>query len=152
MRPGRGRCRARGRVPALSSGPGATATREVLSAREPDSITLEDVKEARKRLDGIWPRTTLIKLDDGGTGELYLKLENLPPIRSFKVRGSGNAITKLDPGLMQAGVHTARAGDMAQGVAWKARRPVLPCTALLPHGRPPPQPQAVHPPGARTNS
>src|SRR5260370_6155098 len=136
MRPGRGRGRARGRVPAFSSGPGATATREVLSAREPDSITLEDVKEARKRLDGIWPRTTLIKLDDGGTGELYLKLENLPPIRSFKVRGSGNAITKLDPGLMQAGVHTASARDMGQGVGLNARPHGSLFSATVPDGAP----------------
>src|SRR5260370_15835947 len=129
MRPGRGRCRARGRVPALSSGPGATATREVLSAREPDSITLEDVKEARKRLDGILPRTPLIRLDDGGTGELYLKLENLPPIRSVNVRGSGTAIARLDPGLMQAGVYTARPGDLAAGGAWHSPRPVHRLTA-----------------------
>ncbi|HAF18219.1 MAG TPA: pyridoxal-5'-phosphate-dependent protein subunit beta, partial [Chloroflexi bacterium] len=53
-----------------------------MSDREPDSLTLVDVEEARKRLAGILPRTPLIRLEDGGTGELYLKLENLQPVRS----------------------------------------------------------------------
>ena len=123
-----------------------------MSAREPDSITLEDVKEASKRLDGILPRTPLIRLDDGGTGELYLKLENLPPIRSFKVRGSGNAIARLDPGLMQAGVYTASAGNMAQGVAWNARRLGIRCTAVVPDGAPHSKLDAIQRLGAETIS
>ncbi len=123
-----------------------------MSAREPDSITLEDVKEARQRLDGIFPRTPLIRLDDGGTGELYLKLENLPPIRSFKVRGSGNAIAKLDPGLTQAGVYTASAGNMALGVAWNARRLGVRCTAVVPDGAPRTKLEAIQRLGAETVS
>lgn len=123
-----------------------------MSAREPDSITLEDVKEARKRLDGMVPRTPLLKLDDGGTGELYLKLENLQPIRSFKVRGSGNALAKLDPGSMRAGVYTASAGNMAQGVAWNARRLGIRCTAVVPHGAPRSKLEAIQRLGAETIS
>jgi threonine dehydratase len=123
-----------------------------LSPREPDSITLEDVKEARKRLEGIVQRTPLIRLDDGGAGELYLKLENLQPIRSFKVRGSGNAIAKLDPGLMQAGVYTASAGNMAQGVAWNARRLGIRCTAVVPDGAPHSKIEAIQRLGAETIS
>jgi threonine dehydratase len=123
-----------------------------LSPREPDSITLEDVKEARKRLEGIVPRTPLIRLDDGGAGELYLKLENLQPIRSFKVRGSGNAIAKLDPGSMQAGVYTASAGNMAQGVAWNARRLGIRCTAVVPDGAPHSKIEAIQRLGAETIS
>ena len=123
-----------------------------MSPREPDSITLEDVKEARKRLEGIVTRTPLIRLDDGGAGELYLKLENLQPIRSFKVRGSGNAIARLDPGLMQAGVYTASAGNMAQGVAWNARRLGIRCTAVVPDGAPHSKLDAIQRLGAETIS
>ena len=123
-----------------------------MSDRQPDSITLEDVKEARKRLDGIVPRTPLIRLDDGSPGELYLKLENLPPIRSFKVRGSGNAMAKLDPALLQAGVYTASAGNMAQGVAWNARRLGVRCSVVVPEGAPHSKLTAIQRLGAETIS
>ena len=113
-----------------------------MSDRQPDSITLEDVEEARKRLDGIVTRTPLVWLDDGGTGELYLKLENLHPIRSFKIRGAANAIAMLGPEELEAGVYTASAGNMAQGVAWNARRLGLTCSVVVP---------AAVPSGTRTN-
>ncbi len=107
-----------------------------MSDRQPDSITLADVQEARQRLSGIVARTPLIRLDGGGSAELYLKLENLPPIRSFKVRGAGNAIAMLDADSLQAGVYTASAGNMAQGLAWNARRLGVRCTAVVPAGAP----------------
>ena len=119
-------------------------------AREPDSVTLADVEEARKRLDGIVPRTPLVRFDDVGGGELYLKLENLQPIRSFKVRGAGNAIAMLDAGALQAGVYTASAGNMAQGVAWSARRLGVRCTAVVPAGAPHSKLDAIHRLGAET--
>ncbi len=121
-----------------------------MSDREPDSITLQDVQDARKRLDGIVPRTPLIRLDDGGAGELYLKLENLQPIRSFKVRGAANAISMLDDGSLQAGVYTASAGNMAQGVAWNARRLGVRCTAVVPQGAPHSKLEAIQRLGAET--
>jgi threonine dehydratase len=123
-----------------------------LSAREPDSLTLADVQEARKRLEGVAARTPLIRLDDGGTGELYLKLENLQPIRSFKIRGSGNAIAMLGPDAAKAGVYTASAGNMAQGVAWNARRLGMRCTAVVPDGAPRSKLEAIHSLGAETIS
>ncbi len=107
-----------------------------MSAREPDSLTIEDVQEARKRIAGVVPRTPLIRLDDGGTGELYLKLESLQPIRSFKIRGAANAMAMLEPEELQAGVYTASAGNMAQGVAWNARRLGVQCTVVVPIGAP----------------
>ena len=107
-----------------------------MNNREPDSITIEDVQEARLRLAGIVVRTPVIRLNDGGTGELYLKLESLQPIRSFKVRGAGNAIAMLDTGQLQSGVYTASAGNMAQGLAWNARRLGVRCTVIVPDGAP----------------
>jgi threonine dehydratase len=123
-----------------------------VSPREPDSITYADVEAARKRLAGIVARTPLLRLDDGGSGELYLKLENLQPIRSFKVRGSGNAMAMLDQGALQAGVYTASAGNMAQGVAWNARRMGVRCTVVVPAGAPRTKLEAIERLGAKTVS
>ena len=53
--------------------------------------------------------------------EIYLKLETLQPINSFKIRGAANASARAAPRLARAGLVTASAGNMAQGVAWIAR-------------------------------
>ena len=120
-----------------------------MSVRQPDSITLEDVDAARKRIQGIVTRTPLLRLDDGGSGELYLKLENLQPIRSFKIRGAANAIAMLGPEELEAGVYTASAGNMAQGVAWNARRLGLRCSVVVPDGAPRSKLEAILRLGAR---
>ena len=120
-----------------------------MSVRQPDSITLEDVDAARKRIEGIVTRTPLLRLDDSGSGELYLKLENLQPIRSFKIRGAANAIAMLGPEELDAGVYTASAGNMAQGVAWNARRLGLRCSVVVPDGAPRSKLEAIHRLGAR---
>jgi threonine dehydratase len=121
-----------------------------LSDAELDSLTLADVQDARKRLEGVVTRTPLIRLDDGGVGEMYLKLENLQPIRSFKIRGSANAMAMLDASELQAGVYTASAGNMAQGVAWNARRLGIPCTVVVPDGAPRTKLDAIRRLGAET--
>ncbi|HEY3195959.1 MAG TPA: pyridoxal-phosphate dependent enzyme [Candidatus Dormibacteraeota bacterium] len=107
-----------------------------MNNREPDSITLADVKEARERIAGSVVRTPMIRLDTDGTGEVYLKLENLHPIRSFKLRGAGNAMAMLSAAELRHGVYTASAGNMAQGVAWNARRMNISCTVVVPAGAP----------------
>jgi threonine dehydratase len=61
-----------------------------------------------------------------------LKLENLHPIGSFKIRGAANAIARLTPEKLERGVVTASAGNMAQGVAWCARKLEIPCTVIAP--------------------
>ena len=123
-----------------------------MSDRDPDSLTLDDVLEARKRLAGVLPRTPMIRLDDGGTGELFLKLENLQPVRSFKVRGAANALAMIDAGALQAGVYTSSAGNMAQGLAWNARRLGVRCTAIVPDGAPRVKLEAIERLGAETIS
>jgi len=104
--------------------------------REPDSITLDDVVAARKRIKDAVPRTPLIRIEGVGRDELYLKLENLQPIRSFKVRGADNAMAMLSTSELAAGVYTASAGNMAQGLAWAARRRGVRCTVVVPEGAP----------------
>jgi threonine dehydratase len=68
--------------------------------------------------------------------EIYLKLENLQPIGSFKIRGASNAIGRMTPETLAKGVLTASAGNMAQGVAWKARELGIPCTVVAPETAP----------------
>jgi threonine dehydratase len=123
-----------------------------VSDRDPDSLTIDDVQEARTRLAGILPRTPMIRLEDGGTSEVYLKLESLQPVRSFKVRGSANALAMLDTASLSAGVYTSSAGNMAQGLAWNARRLGIRCTAIVPEGAPRVKLEAIERLGAETIS
>jgi threonine dehydratase len=82
-------------------------------------------------------RTPLVRLDvDDAPAEIYLKLENLQPIGSFKIRGAANAMAQVDRAELARGVYTASAGNMAQGVAWNARRLNVPCTAVVPETAP----------------
>jgi threonine dehydratase len=82
-------------------------------------------------------RTPLVRLNVADApAEIYLKLENLQPIGSFKIRGAANAITRLPPEQLEGGVVTASAGNMAQGVAWCARKLGIPCTVIAPSTAP----------------
>ena len=104
--------------------------------RQLDPISLADIREARDRIRGTVVRTPLIRLHVDAPAEIYLKLENLQPIGSFKLRGATNAIRSLDPEMLQDGVYTASAGNMAQGVAWGARELGVPCTVVVPDQAP----------------
>ena len=98
---------------------------------------LTAVNEARERIAGHAIKTPLIRLNvDGSTPEIYLKLENLQPIGSFKIRGAANAIGRLSAESLARGVVTASAGNMAQGAAWMARQLGIPCTVIAPDTAP----------------
>jgi len=103
---------------------------------EPDSITVDDVLAARARLDGVVPRTPIVPLEIDGGGELLLKLECLQPVRSFKVRGAYNAVSLLSDEEVANGVYTVSAGNMAQGLAWAARRRGVRCAVVVPDNAP----------------
>jgi threonine dehydratase len=112
--------------------------------------TLAEVRAARERLSGIAIRTPLVRLNvDDAPAEIYLKLENLQPIGSFKLRGAGNAMAVADPAALARGVCTASAGNMAQGVAWCARQRAVPCTVVMPDHAPRTKQAAVERLGAR---
>jgi threonine dehydratase len=96
-----------------------------------------DIVAARARIEHSAIRTPLIRLRDaGGPAELYLKLENLQPIGSFKIRGAANAMGVASPGALARGAYTASAGNMAQGVAWCARERGIPRTVVVPDRAP----------------
>jgi threonine dehydratase len=94
-------------------------------------IPVEAVEAARKRIAGTIVRTPLVKLQTGpGTPEIYVKLENLQPINSFKLRGAANAVAMLPPERRSLGVWTVSAGNAGQGVAYAARQAGVPCTVV----------------------
>jgi threonine dehydratase len=101
-----------------------------------EPISVDDVRAARERIAETVTRTPLIRLNVDGPAEIYLKLENLQPIGSFKIRGATNAIQLLSPDALARGVYTASAGNMAQGVAWGARELGIPCTVIMPDSAP----------------
>jgi len=80
-------------------------------------IALDEIRRARERISDDALRTPLVRLDE----RTWLKLENLQPIGSFKLRGALSAIRAASRGELAGGVVTASAGNMAQGVAWAAR-------------------------------
>jgi len=106
-------------------------------------IPLAEVRAARERLAGVALRTPLLRLAlDDAPAEIHLKLENLQPIGSFKLRGAWNALAlageRALPGgtALAGGVLTASAGNMAQGVAWCARRLGVACRVVVPDHAP----------------
>ena len=100
-------------------------------------IPLDAIQAARSRIAGAAIRTPLLRLNlDEAPAEIWLKLENLQPIGSFKIRGAANAVGLATPEQLARGVWTASAGNMAQGVAWMARQRGLPCTCVVPDHAP----------------
>jgi len=97
--------------------------------------TADDARAARARTAGTPVRTPLVRFgaDDAPAD---LKLENLQPIGSFKIRGASNAMALAGEGALRHGVWTASAGNMAQGVAFCARRAGIPCTVVVPETAP----------------
>jgi len=99
--------------------------------------SLADIRAAHDRIAGMAARTPLVHLNvEDAPAEIYLKLENLQPIGSFKVRGAGNAVLKAGREALAKGIYTASAGNHAQGVAWAARRLGVPCTIIVPDHAP----------------
>jgi threonine dehydratase len=96
-------------------------------------LDLEAIRRARPVVAQAAIRTPLVRLNVWeGPAEIYLKLENLQPIGSFKIRGAANAMASMSPAELRKGVLVASAGNMAQGAAWNARRLGIPCTVIAP--------------------
>ncbi|MDP9826119.1 threonine ammonia-lyase IlvA [Kineosporia succinea] len=94
-------------------------------------VTAHDVDQARQRLSTVLSPTALQSLDRLGArtgGRVWVKREDLQPVRSYKVRGAYNLIAQLEPSARAAGVVCASAGNHAQGLAYA-------CGKLGVHGR-----------------
>lgn len=99
--------------------------------------TLKQIEAAREVVATSAIRTPLVRLNVfDAPAEIYLKLENLQPIGSFKIRGASNVLAYAPQEQLARGVVTASAGNMAQGVGWCARELGIPFTVIVPDHAP----------------
>ena len=101
-------------------------------------IPLSDIQEAARSIYDLVVRTPLVRLELPphvverlAGSEVFLKLETLQPIGSFKLRGAHNAIRGLSSADARDGVWTVSAGNAAQGVAMAARAAGLRCSVMV---------------------
>src|SRR3984893_14277477 len=95
-------------------------------------ITVGEIERARDRIAQTVVRTPLLRLELGsGYPEIRLKLENLQPTNSSKLRGAVNAVAMLSESARRQGVWTISAGNAGQGVAYAARQAGVPCTVVV---------------------
>jgi len=96
-------------------------------------ISLREIEAARESILGIAVHTPLIRLPGSDLpAEIWLKLENLQPTGSFKIRGAANAIRSAGRAAISRGILTCSTGNMAQAVAWMARVECVPATVVVP--------------------
>jgi len=99
--------------------------------------TVDEIVAARARIHDRVLHTPLVRVTSPrGAREIFLKLENLQPTGSFKMRAAGNAMAAAPAADLASGVYTASAGNMAQGVAWNARELGLPARIIVPDHAP----------------
>ena len=95
-------------------------------------IPLAAIRDAATAVYRAAIRTPLVRVElPHGSPELYLKLEVLQPIGSFKIRGAYNVIRQLDAATLEQGVWTVSAGNAAQGVAFAARKAGARCSVMV---------------------
>lgn len=101
-------------------------------------IPLRDIKAAASAIYDVVVRTPLVRLELPaalatrlGDSQIFLKLETLQPIGSFKIRGAHNALRQLTRDAVRDGVWTVSAGNAAQGVALAARHAGVPCSVMV---------------------
>src|SRR5260370_30654008 len=90
-------------------------------------ISLAAIRDAARAVYGAAIRTPLVELEPN----LYLKLETLQPIGSFKIRGAYNVIRQLTRAQLENGVWTVSAGNPPQGVALAARKAGARCSVMV---------------------
>src|SRR3954468_18812495 len=96
------------------------------------AISIDTIRDAARHVYDVVVRTPLVPLGPlvPGGPEVFLKLETLQPIGSFKIRGAYNAVRRLSPEELSQGVWTVSAGNAAQGVALAARKAGGPCSVM----------------------
>src|SRR5215475_1626696 len=114
-----------------------------------DLPSATDIAHAREAVAGVAIRTPLVRLNVTDGPQVYLKLENLQPIGSFKLRGAAAVLANAKPDDVAAGLVTASAGNMGQAAAWYAQRLGVPCTVVVPPTAPAAKVTAMEALGAR---
>ena len=114
-----------------------------------EPITITQIEQASARIRGSVLRTPIVRLNIDSDMEIYLKLENLQPTGSFKVRGASNAIALAGPEAKSRGVYTCSAGNMAQALAWQAKQNGISCSTIVPDNAPETKLEAIKRFGAK---
>ncbi len=116
-------------------------------------ISLAAIRDAATAVYDAAIRTPLIRLEvpdsNDHAPEIYLKLEALQPIGSFKIRGAWNAVRSIPTQSLSQGVWTVSAGNAAQGVALAARKAGAPCSVMVIETAPQTKLQSIERLGAR---
>ena len=95
-------------------------------------ITFGEIEAARARIARTVVRTPLLRLEAAsGWPEIRLKLENLQPTNSYKLRGAVNAVAMLPESAREQGVWTISAGNAGQGIAYAARQAGVSCSVVV---------------------
>jgi threonine dehydratase len=107
------------------------------AGRTARDIPLAAIEDAARAIYDPVVRTPLVRLDlpvpaDARRApEIFLKLEMLQPVGSFKIRGAWNVIRQAARSTLADGVWTVSAGNAAQGVALAARVARVPCSVMV---------------------
>jgi threonine dehydratase len=100
-------------------------------------VGIAQIDAARERIKDLSLITPLLGCDIAPPGKtIRLKLENLQPIGSFKIRPIANAVLSRNRAELNAGIYTTSSGNSALGVAWMARRLGISATAVVPANAP----------------
>ncbi len=98
---------------------------------------MTQITAARVRIAGLTMVSPLVGCDMAPPDKaVRLKLENLQPTGSFKVRPIANAVLSKNRAELDAGIYTTSSGNSALGVAWMARRLGVSATAVVPANAP----------------
>lgn len=107
-----------------------------------DIIGLDKIEKARDRLEGHIERTPLVQsesLSEHSGAPVFLKLENLQPTGSFKLRGATNAVLSLSPEERQNGLVTASTGNhgraLAHAASMQGATATICLSSLVPHNK-----------------
>jgi len=97
------------------------------------AISIDTIRDASRNIYDVVVRTPLVPIGPVTPAgpAIYLKLETLQPIGSFKIRGAYNAVRRLQAAEIARGVWTVSAGNAAQGVALAARKAGVPCSVMV---------------------
>jgi len=113
------------------------------------AVGLDEIRAAAEHIRGEAIRSPLLAVEADGAATIHVKLENLQPVGSFKLRGALNSVASLEPESLADGLSTASAGNMARAVAWLAHRHAIPATVMVPDSAPAAKLEPVRALGAR---
>ena len=110
-----------------------------MDTRSAANVTIEDVRAAARRLDGVAHRTPVLTsatLNDRVFGSIFLKCENFQRMGAFKFRGAYNRLVQMDEAQRRGGVVAFSSGNHAQGVALAAKLLGIPAAIIMPEDAP----------------